>query len=47
MTEDLSNLEKEIDIQVQAAQRVLYNAKRPSPSYIIIKMQKLKTKRES
>ena len=44
MTEDSPNLVKEIDIQVQEAQRVpskMY-AKRSTPRHIIIKMSKVK-----
>ena len=44
--EKFPNLVKEIDIQVQEAQRVpnKMNAKRPSPRYIIIEMPKVKDK---
>ena len=44
--EKFPNLVKEIDIQVQEAQRVpnKMNAKRPSPRHIIIKMLKIKDK---
>ena len=44
MTEKFPNLLKEIDIQVQEAQRVpnKMNPKRPTPRHIIIKMQKVK-----
>ena len=40
------NLVKEIDMQVQEAQRVpnKMDAKRPTPKYIIIKMPKVKYK---
>ena len=40
------NLEKEIDMQVQDAQRVpnKMEAKRPTPRHIIIKMPKVKDK---
>ena len=40
MTENVLNLEKEIDIQVQEVQRVpnKMNPKRPTPRNIIIKM---------
>ena len=46
MKEKFPNLVKEIDIQVQEAQRVpnKKDAKRPAPIYIIIKMPKLKDK---
>ena len=49
MKENFPNLVKEIDIQVQEAQRVLnkMDAKRPTPRHIIIKMLKVKDKRES
>ena len=49
MIEKFPNLSKEIDIQVLEAQRVpnKMNPKRPTPKHIIIKIQKLKTKRES
>ena len=49
MTENFPNLVKEIDTQVQEAQTVpnKMNLKRPTPRHIIIKMQRLKTKRES
>ena len=42
MTENFPNLVKEIDIQVQEAQRVpnKMNPKRPTPRHIIIEMQK-------
>ena len=45
-TENFFNLVKEIDIQVQEAQRVpnKMNPKRPTPRHIIIKMQKVKDK---
>ena len=49
MKENFPNLMKEIDIQVQEAQRVpnkLY-PKRTTPRHIIIKMQKLKKDREN
>ena len=43
MKENFSNLVKEIDMQVQEAQRVPKKwAKRPTPRHIIIKMPKLK-----
>ena len=46
MKENFSNLVKEIDMQVQEAQRVPNNtdAKRPTPRHIIIKMPKVKDK---
>ena len=46
MKENFSNLVKEIDMQVQEAQRVpnKMNAKRPTPRQIIIKMPKVKDK---
>ena len=46
MTENLPNLVKEIDIQVQEAQRVpnKINAKRPTPRHIMIEMPKVKDK---
>ena len=46
MKENFPNLVKEIDMQVQEAQRVLNNmdAKRPTPRHIIIKMPKVKDK---
>ena len=44
--ENLPNLVKEIDMQIQEAQRVLNKiyAKRPTPRHIIIKMPKVKDK---
>ena len=44
MKENLPNLVKEIDMQVQEAQRVpnKMDAKRPKPRHIIIKMPKVK-----
>ena len=44
--ENVPDLVKEIDIQVQEAQRVPNNmdAKRPTPKHIIIKMPKVKDK---
>ena len=47
MTESFLNLVKEIDIQVQEAQRVSnkISSKRPTPRYIIIKMPKVKDKK--
>ena len=49
MKEKFPNLVEEIDMQVQEAQRVpiMMDAKRPTPRHTIIKMPKLKTKRES
>ena len=49
MKENSPNLVKEIDMQVQEAQRVpiKMGAKRPTPRHIIIKVSKLKVKRES
>ena len=46
MKENFPNLLKEIDIQVQEAQRVLnkMDTKRPTPRHIIIKMLKVKDK---
>ena len=46
MKENFSNLVKEIDMQVQEAQRVpnKVDAKRPIPRHIIIKMPKVKDK---
>ena len=47
--ENFPNLVKEKDLQVQEAQRVpkKMNAQRPTPRHIIIKMPKVKIKRES
>ena len=47
MTKNFPNLGKETDIQIQEAQRVPHksNPKRPTPRHIIIKIQKLKTRR--
>ena len=44
MRENFPNLVKEIDIQVQEAQRVpnKMDTKRPTPRHIIIKMPKVK-----
>ena len=44
MKENFPNLVKETDLQVQEAQRVLNktDAKRPTPTHIIIKMPKVK-----
>ena len=49
MIENFPNLVKEIDIQVQEAQRVpnKLDPKRITPTHIIIKMQRLKINRES
>ena len=46
MKENFPNLVKEIDMQVQEAQRVpnKMDAKRPTPRYIIIKMPRVKDK---
>ena len=46
MTENFLNLVKEIDIQVQQAQRVpnKMNSKRPTLRHIMIKMLKVKNK---
>ena len=46
MKENFPNLVKEINMQVQEAQRVPNNmdAKRPTPKHIIIKMPKVKDK---
>ena len=46
MKENFLNLVKEIDIQVQEAQRVpnKMDTKRTSPRYVIIKMPKVKDK---
>ena len=46
MKENFPHLVKEIDMQVQEAQRVPHkmDAKRPSPRHIIIKMPKVKDK---
>ena len=46
MKENFPNLVKEIDMQVQEAQRVPHkmDAKRPTPSHNIIKMPKIKDK---
>ena len=43
MTENFSNLVKEIDMQIQEEQRVpnKMDAKRPTPRHIIIKMPKV------
>ena len=44
MKENVPNLVKEIDMQVQEAQRVpnKMDAKRPTPSYVIIKVPRVK-----
>ena len=49
MADNFSNLKKEADIQVQEAQRVpnKMNSNRPTPRYIITKMEKLKNKENS
>ena len=46
MKENFPNLVKEMDMQVQEAQRVpnKMDAKRPTPRHIIIKMPKVKDK---
>ena len=46
MKENFPNLQKEIDMQVQEAQRIpnKMDAKRPIPRHIIIKMPKVKDK---
>ena len=46
MKENLSNLLKKIDMQVQEAQRVpdKMNAKGPTPRHIILEMPKIKDK---
>ena len=46
MKENFLNLVKEIDMQVQEAQRVpnKMDAKRPTPRHIIMKMPKVKDK---
>ena len=46
MTENFPNLVKEIEVQVQEAQRIpnKMNLKRPTPRHTIIKMQKFKDK---
>lgn len=48
ITENISNLKKETDIQEQEAERVSHemNPNRPTPRYIIIKTAKLKIRRE-
>ena len=49
MKENFPNLVKQIDMQVQEAQKVpnKMNPKRPTPRHITIKRQNLKTKRKS
>ena len=49
MKENFSNLVKEIDIQVQEAQRVpnKMDTKRPTPRHIIIKRPKVKDKEKT
>ena len=49
MKENFPNLVKEIDMQVQEAQRVpnKMDAKRPTPRHILIKMPKVTDKGES
>ena len=49
MKENFPNLVKEIDMQVQEVQglSIMMDAKRPAPRHIVIKMPKLKIKRES
>ena len=49
VAKNFHNLVKEKDTQVPEAQRVLVkmNPKRPTPRHIIIKMAKVKDKRES
>ena len=49
MKEKFPNLVKEIDMQVQETQRIpdKMDAKRPTQRHIIIKMPKVKNKRES
>ena len=49
MMENFPNLVKEIDIQVQQAQKVpnKINPKKPTPRDIIIKMPKVRDKRKS
>ena len=42
MTENFPNLVKEIDTQVQEAQRVPTKMDRPTPRHIIIKMPRIK-----
>ena len=49
MKENFPNLVKEIDVQVQEAQKVpnKLDPRRSTPRHIIIKMPKVKEKRES
>ena len=49
MKENFPDLVKEIDMQVQEAQRVpnKMDANRPTPRHILIRMPKVNTKRES
>ena len=49
MKENFPNLVKEIDMQVQEVQgiSIMMDAKRTTPRHIVIKMPKLKIKRES
>ena len=49
MEKTFPNLAKEIDMEVQAAQKVpnTTDAKRPTPRHTIIKGQRLKIKRDS
>ena len=49
MKESFLNLVKEIDMQIQEAQRVpnKMDTKIPTPRHIIVKMPRLKMKRES
>ena len=49
MKEDFPNLVKEIDTQVQEVQRVptKMNPKRPTPRHIIIKMPKVRHKKDN
>ena len=49
VTENFPNLVKEIDMQIQEAQRVpnKMDTKIPTPRHIIVKMPRLKMKRES
>ena len=49
MKENIPNLVKEIDMQVQEAQRIpiMMDAKSPSTRHIIIKKPKVKINRES
>ena len=46
MEENFLNLVKEVDMQVQGAQRVpiMMGAKRPTPRHVMIKMPKVKDK---